>query len=266
MESNDVEDLQGTAKSVTLLTRSGNRIRILRELVEHEELHRDALYDATDVSRTTLTRNLDSLEEEGWIRESGCTYRITPCGELVATEVLDLLETTRVAKQLQDALRYIPVSELELDLRHLRDADVWVAEPGDPYAMINRHVQTIRNMDRGRGLLRVTGLHAHEAAHEAIHERGAEAELVVIPEVAETLTSKPAYISVVEEMRETGRLDLFVCEGEVPFSLAIIDDTVQIVADEDGEPRALVETDAEEVRAWAEDYYEKYRRQATPID
>lgn len=259
-------ELPDTVAEVEVLTRSRNRVRILQALAEHEQIHRDALRESFDVSRTTLTRNLDALEEQGWLRNSGATYRITPCGELVASEVVNLLETTHVAKQLQDALRYVPVSELDLDLRLLSDADVWVAEPGDPYAMINRQVEAIRQMTRGAGLLRVTGLHAMEAAHAAVVQRECEIELVVVPSVAETLTSKPEYRRLVAEMRETGRCQVFVYDGTVPFSLALIDETVQLVVDDDGQPRALVESDSLGVREWAERVYETHREQAKPIE
>lgn len=262
----DGDALEATATDVALLTRSRNRIRILEEFVDHGERHRDELRSASDVTRTTLNRNLDALEEAGWVRSDGLTYRLTPCGELVAEAVIDLVETTHVANQLQDALRWLPVSALDLDLRHLGDAEVWVPEPGDPYAMVNHHVRTIRSMERCRALLHVTGLHATEAGHEAVVEGGADAELVVTPAVAETLTGKPEYEALLDEMRATGRCDLLVYDGDVPFSLAVFDGTVQLLADEDGEPRALVESDADAVRTWAVDCYETYRQEADPVE
>lgn len=254
------------AEAVGRLTRSRNRMQLLAELRDGEPRHRDALREASDVSRTTLTRNLESLEEQGWIRSDGRTYRITPCGELVAEAVLDLLQTTNVAMTLQDALRWIPVDDLDLDLWHLRDAEVLVPEPGDPYAMVNRHVRTIREMEAARGVLRVTGLHANEAAREAVVDRGGAAELVVTADVAETLTTKPEYASLVEEMRATGRFDVYVVDEEPPFTLAIIDGTVQLLADEGGEPRALVESGSPAVRDWAEDVYADWKLRAEPLE
>ncbi|MFC7194956.1 hypothetical protein ACFQL4_10310 [Halosimplex aquaticum] len=43
------------------------------------------------------------------------------------------------------------------------------------------------------------------------------------------------------------------------------DEFVQVGADEDGDPRALLESDDEEVLDWARDRIEYYRRQAVPI-
>lgn len=258
-------ELSLAAENVERLTRSTNRIHLLTELYRHGQLHRDQLKRTSEVSRTTLQRNLDVLVEEGWVRNSGVTYWITSCGELVAEVVLDLVETVGIVNQLQEVFRWIPVSEVDVDLRLLADAEVWTPEPGDPYAMMNRHVQLLRTMDSGRGVLAVTGLHPHKAVSEAVVRHDANVELVATPEVAETLTSTPQYAPLTEEMVETGRFDLSVYEGEVPFSLVIADDGVHVVVDEEGDPRALLESGSDEVREWATGVYEEYRREATPI-
>lgn len=254
--------VEDSAADIELITRSPTRVRILEQLAENGEMHRDGLKAATDVSRTTLHRNVRALVDEGWVENSGVTYSITPCGEWLIGEVLQLLETAGVAHRLRDAVRWIPLSEMDLDLRELRTARVWVSESGDPYSMVDRHVRTIRRMDSCRALLRVTGLHATEAARDAILDRGASAAFVATPAVAETLTEKPEYASLTREMVQSGRFDLFVAESDLTFSLAIVDDTVQLLADEDGHPRALLESDARSVVSWAEEVFEAQKAAA----
>jgi hypothetical protein len=66
-------------------------------------------------------------------------------------------------------------------------------------------------------------------------------------------------------MVDTGRFEVHVHDGDIPYYLGILDDTVQMGVNEDGEPRGLLETDSEEVREWAENRYESYKQEAEPL-
>jgi hypothetical protein len=67
-------------------------------------------------------------------------------------------------------------------------------------------------------------------------------------------------------MLATDRFDLSVYDGEVPYYLGVLDETVQIgVEDENGMPRALLETDVEGLGEWASDTYAQYRERSTPF-
>lgn len=265
MKSIDHRSIRNAAEDIELITRSSNRLHLLAELYQYKQLPRDHLRETSNMCRTTLQRNLDALEEEGWIENSGIMYRITPCGELVAEEVLDLVRTTCTANQLQDVFQWVTPSELDIDLRLLADADIWTPETGDPYAMVNRHVQLLRNAEYYRGLLRVTGLHAHEAGHDAVVHHGAQGELVVTPEVADIHTTKPQYAALTEELFESDRFELFVLEGDLPYSLLIIDETVQIGVDNAGEPQALLESTSDDVLEWANQVYADHKQQAASV-
>lgn len=265
MKSIDHQSIQNAAEDIELITRSSNRIHLLAEFYQHRQLSRDHLRETDNMCRTTLQRNLNVLEEEGWIENSGIRYQITPCGELVAEEVLDLVRTTCIANQLQDVFQWISLSELDIDLRLLTDADIWTPEMGDPYAMVNRHIQLLRNAEHYCGLLRVTGLHAHEAGHDAVVHHGAQGELVVTPEIADIHTTKPQYAALTEELFETGRFELFVSEDDLPYSLLIIDETVQIGVDKAGEPQALLESTSDDVLEWANQVYADHKQQAASV-
>lgn len=68
-----------------------------------------------------------------------------------------------------------------------------------------------------------------------------------------------------EEMAATGRYRVFQYDDPIPYFVGLLGETVQIGADEDGEPRALVETDSAGVRSWAETKFEEYKRRADPV-
>jgi hypothetical protein len=119
-------------------------------------------------------------------------------------------------------LRWIPESEFDLDLAQLADADIVLPEPGDPLAMVNRHVQILKQMDDARIILLLTGLHAMKALHKRLTQADAQSEVVVIPEVAEMFQSNSDYVELVEGMIDTGRFEVYM-HGDGG-------------ADEDGEP------------------------------
>ena len=247
------------------LARSTNRIQILELLANHAHAGKDELQASIEADRTTLTRNLDALDERGWIRTGNPTCTITPAGRDIVDEFLDLEETVEVAARFQEFFRWLSADELDLDIRELADARLFSSASGDPLAMVNRHVEKIRGIKHERALLSLTGLHAYEAAHEQVVENDAQIELVVDQNVADTFQSDSRYKELTSEMATTGRFDVYVYNGRIPYALCLLDETVQIGVDEEGEPRALLETESAAVRDWAEETYEAYKAQATQV-
>lgn len=224
------------------------------------------LEDEVPVSRSTVDRAVRELEVLELVEYCSEGYAITPVGEIVTGECADLLETVDVALELEEFVRWLPLSEFHLDLEALADAELLVPDPSNPYAMIDRHVQLVKETDHGRGMLPLTGLHAYEAAHENVVERGARTELVVEPDVAEVMLSDPAFEELTIEMLGTGRFDLSVYDGTIPYFVGVFDDeTVQMGVDADGEPRALVETTEVDVVSWAHATIDEYAQQASEV-
>lgn len=252
-------------EKIELLARSEHRVRILELLCEHRKMANHELRDHFSASRTTVGRNLTVLEEQGWIHRTNGDCEITRHGELVAEQFRDLVETVRLADRLEPFLRWVPEGSLDLDLRLLADAEVLLPKPGDSWAMVNRHVAVISETRDDRAILPVTGLHAMEAVHRKVVHGDARTELVAEPNIVETFQSNPDYAPLYEEMVDTGQFEIRVYDGEVPYYLGLLDTTVQIGVDEDGDPRAMVETQNEAVADWAVDVYEEYKRQSEPI-
>lgn len=257
--------MQGETEDIEFLARSQTRVQLVKELRQEGELGRDELRSRLDASRTTVQRNVEALEDRGWVQNGNRTYSLASCGELIADDFLNLVDTVSVAEKLQPVLRRVDRSEFDFDLGVLTDAEVTTAEPGDPYAMINKHVETIRNAECGCALLPFTGLHATEAAYEQVIENGSQFELIAERDVARTHQSDPQYKELNKELAKTGRYEIFAYDGSIPFVLCIFDETVQIIASEGDEPQAMLESDAAPIRDWAEQFYEEYKAQATKI-
>lgn len=254
-------------QEIECLARSPNRIRLLEAVREEEPVKKQALRNRFDMSRTTLGRNLEMLKDQGWIETPAPrTYALTCTGSLVTTTFSDLMEVVQLTKRLRPFLQWIPQAEIDIDLRLLADANVVCSTENDPYAPVHRHVEVVKQADHVRLLLSVMGQQPLEEAGRRILNGDAEYETVVAPGLEETINTNAKYAELIDEQRATGRHEISVYDGNIPYYLGILDDIVQIGAeDAQGVPRALLETDSEDVREWAERKYAEYKQEARPL-
>ncbi|WP_121820627.1 helix-turn-helix transcriptional regulator [Halostella salina] len=250
-------------EQVAYLARAESRVRILEALLESGPATQRDLRTRLDASRTTVARSLRSLEETGWVDPEARTYRLTPAGRLVADSFLDLVDTVRLTEELSEFLTWFPRSELPFDLARLADAEVTTSDAGDPYAPARTQSEILRTADRVRLFLPSIDMEGTKLIAEQVTDGGLDAETLIAPDLEATIESDE-YAPLLREKVETGRSDVYVAESDLGFYLGIADDgTVQIgVEDDDGLPRALVETTDERVREWAEETYETYRANA----
>lgn len=247
-------------EEIEFLTRSHSRIAAFGELRTEGSLTKVELRDRLNVSRTTVTRNLDALKERNWVTEVNGEYAITRVGEMVADELFDLVEVMQTAARLEGVMEWIPDEKFDLDLRCLTNADITLADPSDPYAPAREHARRLESADEFRGLLPAVGHEPMRSARQGVLN-GARHELVFERPVAQVIQSKEEYTNLIEEMESTGRIEVRVVDDSIPYYVGLLDGTVQIgVEDDNGLPRALLETDSDEARKWAERTYERYRR------
>lgn len=252
-------------ETLEFLSRSPLRIDILRELTADDELTRDAFRGRLDASRTTIQRNLEDLVERGFISQTSRSYTLNAGGEHILDELLESLEAVQVVRELQPFLEWVDNDDLDFSLPRLAQGDLLTPVAGDPYAMINRHVEKLKETTDCCALLPFTGLHAAEAGHDKILEDDVQIELVVEPSVVETYRSRQPYQEMNEEFETNPQFEMLEYDGEVPFALCILDETVQIIVADGDEPRAMVESTDSTLRAQARAVYEEYRAQATPV-
>lgn len=251
---------------VAFLVGSPHRIRILQELFERGTRTRDDLRDCVDASRTTVQRNVQALEERGWITNSSVEYSITPCGALVAAELLDVIETTALATELRDVLRWLPQSEIGFDLHELQDARITVSRPANPYAPANRHAETLAETGRFQGLITSLSLPALNAVHPRVAAEEGDWTIVAGVEALDTLDSSPEYADGFEDFRDADCVDLYSYDGSVPFYLGLVGETVQLgLENDEGMPQALIESDSPAVRDWAERTLAEYERESDAV-
>ena len=250
---------QGTIEQIEFLARSGIRARLLEILHQRREISRDQLREEFEASRVTVQRNLNSLVDRGWVKNTNHVYSIAPCGDLVAEGFNECHQKVRAADRLQPFLRWISTEDLDLDLSHLSDATVFATTKSDPYSPVNRHVETLRTATRVQAMLPSVGRDAAELTSRRAKDGAAEYELVVTEGCEKVLREDEKYARYIDEAVETAHFSVSVFEGEIPYYLGILDGTVQIgVEDDDGIPRALVESKSAHVREWADETISSY--------
>lgn len=253
-------------EKIDTLACTENRIQILTRVAEERSMTSRELREELDADRTTVKRNLDELVAHGWLENTNPAYTITPCGELVVAEFNHLLERMQRIARLEPFMRWVDVDDFDFDLYELVDAEVTVASSGDPYAPVNEHVEALKTADDVRTLLPSVGHEALEVTVERIEEADPSYDLIVEPACAETLQEASQYEALFEEVIASGAVDVSLYEGTIPYYLGILDDTVQIgVEDDEGIPRAMIETDSNAIRTWAERTYAEYKAETTPL-
>jgi predicted transcriptional regulator len=248
----------------SFLAGSPSRLALLGELRGARGLTERELRERVEGSRTTVHRNLDKLCERDWVRNSGGQYSITTAGECVFDQFGALLDTIETASRLQPFLEYVSSETLDLEIRWLRDAELTTAESGNPLAMVNRHIERIEDTSTVKALMPIAGLHPHKVTHKRMLRGEIKVDCVATPRVAETLLSDPDFADLTVEMIETGRFELSVYDGEIPYYLGVHDDRVEIGVDDDETPKAFVEATSEQVYEWAQSKYAQYESAAEP--
>ncbi len=257
--------MESTVKEINSITRSHHRTHVLRWLLDEGPLTIDEIRSRADASRTTVNRNLEALEERAWISRTNREYSLTPSGEIVAEKLFELINFVQITTRLRPIAEWLPAAALDIDIEALDDATVVTSRPTDPYAPVSRHIDAMATADEFRCVLPAVGLPAMRTAYERVIEDECWQEIIVPEDVLRTLTSTPTYRELLDDMLETGRLNVFMCEEMCQFYLGLTDTVIQIgVQDDEGMPRGLIELESHEARQWAEGIYERYMEHSRP--
>ncbi|MGQ4554457.1 transcriptional regulator FilR1 domain-containing protein [Halobellus sp. GM3] len=253
----------GEIERVRFLARATSRVRVMQYLASFGPATQRELRQHLDGSRTTIARAVRSLCEAGWVDDGDDGYRLTHTGAVVAEEFSSLLETIRRTEELSSFLRWFPADEDVPDFVSADDVEVTTSDTANPYAPAKKQAEILERADDLRILLPSVDPDATETISEEVVGRDFRVETIIANELEPVFESEQ-FAPLIAEMVETGRSDVLVAPGPLPFYLGLAGDGLVQIGVEDGEgfPRALLETPDEDVRAWAEDVYESYRSEA----
>lgn len=254
-------------EAVAFLARSENRVAVLRALDERARDRRE-LETATGASRSTLGRVLGELEDRRWIERDGRRYETTRAGELVFDRFVDLLETIGGICTLGDAIGYLPLDDMSLDVRHFADATVVPATELRPTRPYDYAIDELRAADRFRCVARSVPPVYVRAIHEAITSGELDVTCVLDREYLDSIRDD----EVLTRWRDVAASGATVArhEGTVPYVVIVLDRTVHLWLYEDAGGRhstvGLLESDDPAVLAWAEATVADYVEAARPLE
>jgi predicted transcriptional regulator len=244
------------------LTSSSNRVAVLRSLVNSPGSPNE-VRNRLGIPRSTFQRILSELQERNWAEKKDGTYSATPLGKYVEGYFSDCVETMSTLDRLEAFFEYVPFSEIDVGFGTLVGSEVTVPDTYSPHAPMEKVLNAVEDADEVRAVSHVITESDSKAFHEAVLD-GTTVVNVIERSVAETILSR--YDDRMEEVRGTDRTETHVYDGEFPFGLSIMDDTVFVTAyDDDGISRTTLENDTDEMLEWAERYHEKQKKEAEPI-
>lgn len=252
-------------EEIAFLANSENRVSLL-ECLTTDAHSRDVLQDRLDVSRVTLARILDELAEREWIDQRGQVAKITPLGSWVLEEYLSFRDMMAAERRLREVAPWFPNDPYGFHLRHLADAEITIVSRANASAPLSKHVKQFAEGGQFWSFsFAITRLFL-ETCWRHVCDGSVTFEWVFTPGVLDALTGDASMSSQSKEMLKSGGATYRLYEGEIPYIVLGSEESVNLrLADEEGSPTALVETDAGAVREWARTTFSAYWEQSTPV-
>lgn len=253
-------------EEIEFLARSPNRVTVLETLTEGP-IERYDLEERTGVTRATLGRVLDDFVERGWVVEDDREYETTDLGAYVAREFMGLVGSFEPVPALNEVIQWFPEEGFDFDLGRLAGAEIVRPTRSNALAPTTHIANRLRTADRARLITYSVLPDVMEACWRGTVDGNLELESVLDQGAVESFGADPGMVDHAKEMFETGRAEVVWYEGDVPTTLFVVDDVVLLcLSGGEGAPRAVIETDDETVRSWAESTIDDYRSDGERID
>ena len=253
-------------EELEFLVRSPNRVRVLDSLTDGP-IGRYQLEEETGVSRATLGRILDDFLDRHWAIEDDRTYEATQLGAYVAREIIDALESFEPIPVLNEVAQWFPEDGFAFDLGDLNGATVVRSTKSDALAPTTHIANRIRTADRVRLITYSVLPGVMEACWRGTVDGDMQLESVLDTGAFESVGTKPELVDQVMEMFATGQAEVYWHEEDIPSTVFMIDDAVLLcLSGGEGAPLAVIETENEAVRAWAESTIDSHCQEGERLD
>jgi predicted transcriptional regulator len=225
-------------------------------------LDRRDLQERVGVSRPTIHRQVRALADDGFVRKQDGAVGLTPVGQLAAVEFARTFDAMDAISALNRVVRWLPVREFDFEFARLRDAEIVLPHPNDPFAPTRRLVQEAHGADRLRMVTYTFLPEGDPAARRCFITEDQFFEGVLDPTLVDTLLADPAAAGHLRDLLAQGAR-IAVAPEPVSIVLTVADGTVIIGAvDDGGSPQGLIVTDDEAVQAWADRTVDGYVQRA----
>lgn len=253
-------EIEPPLEIISFQARSVNRVRTLNALTEGS-IERRTLADAIEISRPTLSRILDDFEEYGWVLRKGQRYEATQLGTFVNREFLRMIERFKAVDNLRAVAQWFPEEGFGFDLSRLSTATTVLPSKEDAMATMSHIASRVESADR------VRSLSYSMLPYQKVVKDGQLFEAIFNPAALDIMKGDPKMRTWAHEILSSGNSAIFRSDGDLPYVLVITDDITNLcLSGDDGSPRAVIDTEDQNIREWAEDAFESYRSTATPLD
>ena len=249
---------------IAFLARSGHRIPTLTALIDRSR-SRSELCELTGVSPSTIRRTLDEFEDRNWIQKDDYQYTVSPLGAAVASGMNDLVDQVETGQKLRDVWKQLPAVVVEFSLG--AGSTVTRAEHDAPYRPLNRYRALFRESNRFRFVGFDVGI--YEACKDEFEQRtldGLETEIIDPPSVARYMIT--TYPERCAALLDRDNMTVLLHDDVPLYGLCLFDDHIAVCVYnlDGGGMRALIDTDSQNAREWAESVYATYKAEARPLD
>lgn len=215
---------------------------------------------SVDMSRSTIHRATNSLEEHNLIAKSNGKYELTRLGRIIAEKVNAFGAEIWTALSLEPFLNTIDMDGVPTE--HFTEARITRPTPRQPHTSIQRIIELIEESGSLRMLSTVLSPLYVDVGYREMRD-GMEIEAVFDQAVIDIMVTQ--YTEEAHETIEMGNFTVYAHPG-LPFELFILDEKMGMAAhDENGVARVLVECDSTAAIDWAEDVYEEHRSKGIPL-
>lgn len=251
---------------IAYLSRSTHRVPMLAAMAARPR-SRSELWELTGVSSSTVRRTLREFEDRNWIRREGYQYEATEPGAFVASAMEELIERIESERTLRDIWDWFPDEMSGFAIEACSDGVVTVADSDDPYAPVNRFESLLRTTSEFRFV--GSDIALLEPCKDVVRQRivdGMATEIVDPPSAANYILS--SYSQHCGAALERDSFTVLVHEELPGYGIGLFDDRIAVSCYEQdsGTVRVLIDTDVPAARTWAESTYERYHRDARPLD
>jgi predicted transcriptional regulator len=194
-------------------------------------------------------------------------WQLTQLGSLLVEGLQYALEMAELVVLLRD----IPYSEIEVDLKYLQDSKKTYAARERPQGPIDRVLELVQDGDHVRALSPIASQSLLIVFNNRI-EQGMDVEIVFEQSILQRLNAMAdgedvSYGGRGRKLLEAPRSTVYSFRDELPFPLALIDETVALgVQGPRGNLHGVIESQSSEVRTWAERFYRDHKDKARLVE
>lgn len=256
--------VEDPSEHIAFLTSSQNRITILQQLADSPG-RQSELVRRCDISKATVHRAIDDMENRGWVTEKDGEYQLTALGTALITHYDEFEESFASVLRKRAFFEHFD-TDVEIPTDVVTDFELTTPVSGDPHATMEvfRNEARSGDIDWFAGILPIMSPGYIEIA-ENMFDAGAQMELIVAQGAVDAMQSN--YGDDLERALGADNFSLYIYPGQLQMALATFDHDRAMIAsvDENDQLHAGLDGGSDTVLDWTTKMFESIRAQSQPL-